>query len=153
MTPATTAASAVRRSFGWRSTERGRRPTGSLLIGGWWSFLRHCSGTKHPPIVETTAHFSARRGRRAGREGSTATAQARGSGQTVTGHQPPGRAILASKGDDMPYYRVAGEIPGKRHVRFRRPDGGLYSEELMGEEGFVSDSSLLYHVHPPTAIV
>jgi hypothetical protein len=46
-----------------------------------------------------------------------------------------------------------GEIPGKRHVRFRRPDGGLYSEELMGEEGFVSDSSLLYHVHPPTAIV
>jgi homogentisate 1,2-dioxygenase len=53
----------------------------------------------------------------------------------------------------MPYYRVAGEIPRKRHVRFRRPDGGLYAEELMGEEGFVSDSSLLYHAHPPTAIV
>src|SRR5258708_29290088 len=53
----------------------------------------------------------------------------------------------------MPYYRVAGEIPRKRHVRFRRPDGGLYAEELMGEEGFGSDSSLLYHVHPPTAIV
>ena len=53
----------------------------------------------------------------------------------------------------MPYYRVAGEIPHKRHVRFQRPDGGLYSEELMGEEGFVSDSSLLYHTHPPTAIV
>ncbi len=53
----------------------------------------------------------------------------------------------------MPYYRVTGEIPRKRHVRFQRPDGGLYSEELMGEEGFVSDSSLLYHVHPPTAIV
>jgi homogentisate 1,2-dioxygenase len=53
----------------------------------------------------------------------------------------------------MPYYRVAGEIPRKRHVRFRRPEGGLYAEELMGEEGFVSDSSLLYHVHPPTAIV
>jgi homogentisate 1,2-dioxygenase len=53
----------------------------------------------------------------------------------------------------MPYYRVTGEIPGKRHVRFHRPGGGLYSEELMGEEGFVSDSSLLYHVHPPTAIV
>src|SRR6266480_3530121 len=60
---------------------------------------------------------------------------------------------LGVKGDDMPYYRVAGEIPGKRHVRFHRPDGGLYSEELMGEEGFVSDSSLLYHVYPPTAIV
>src|SRR5580693_7734605 len=53
----------------------------------------------------------------------------------------------------MPYYRVAGEIPRKRHVRFRSPAGGLYAEELMGEEGFVSDSSLLYHEHPPTAIV
>src|ERR1019366_9011069 len=58
-----------------------------------------------------------------------------------------------ARGDDMPYYRVTGEIPGKRHVRFRRPDGGLYAEELMGEEGFAADSSLLYHVHPPTAIV
>src|SRR5215475_7092909 len=53
----------------------------------------------------------------------------------------------------MPYYRVSGEIPRKRHVRFRRPEGGLYAEELMGEEGFSSDSSLLYHAHPPTAIV
>ncbi len=53
----------------------------------------------------------------------------------------------------MPYYRVTGEIPRKRHIQFRRPDGGLYAEELMGEEGFSSDSSLLYHVHPPTAIV
>ncbi|HEX9035046.1 MAG TPA: homogentisate 1,2-dioxygenase domain-containing protein [Streptosporangiaceae bacterium] len=53
----------------------------------------------------------------------------------------------------MPYYRVSGEIPRKRHIRFQRPDGGLYAEELMGEEGFSSDSSLLYHVHPPTAIV
>jgi homogentisate 1,2-dioxygenase len=53
----------------------------------------------------------------------------------------------------MTYYRVAGEIPRKRHIRFRGPDGSLYAEELMGEEGFSSDSSLLYHVHPPTAIV
>ncbi|HVB45445.1 MAG TPA: homogentisate 1,2-dioxygenase domain-containing protein [Streptosporangiaceae bacterium] len=53
----------------------------------------------------------------------------------------------------MPYYRVTGEIPRKRHIRFNRPDGGLYAEELMGEEGFSADSSLLYHVHPPTAIV
>ncbi|WP_285779569.1 homogentisate 1,2-dioxygenase [Microtetraspora sp. NBRC 13810] len=53
----------------------------------------------------------------------------------------------------MPYYRVVGEVPRKRHVQFRRPDGGLYAEELMGEEGFSSDSSLLYHRHPPTAIV
>ncbi|MDY7083916.1 MAG: homogentisate 1,2-dioxygenase [Actinomycetota bacterium] len=53
----------------------------------------------------------------------------------------------------MPYYRSAGEVPHKRHTQFRRPDGGLYSEELMGQEGFSSDSSLLYHRHPPTAIV
>jgi homogentisate 1,2-dioxygenase len=53
----------------------------------------------------------------------------------------------------MPYYRAVGEIPRKRHVQMRRPDGGLYAEELMGEEGFSSDSSLLYHVHLPTAIV
>ncbi|MEV0148667.1 MULTISPECIES: homogentisate 1,2-dioxygenase domain-containing protein [unclassified Nonomuraea] len=53
----------------------------------------------------------------------------------------------------MPYYRVVGEVPRKRHVQFRKPDGGLYAEELMGEEGFSSDSSLLYHRHLPTAIV
>lgn len=53
----------------------------------------------------------------------------------------------------MPYYRAVGELPRKRHVQFRRPDGGLYAEELMGEEGFSSDSSLLYHRHLPTAIV
>ncbi|MEN3536365.1 homogentisate 1,2-dioxygenase domain-containing protein [Microbispora sp. ZYX-F-249] len=53
----------------------------------------------------------------------------------------------------MPYYRMVGEVPRKRHVQFRAPDGGLYKEELMGEEGFSSDSSLLYHRHAPTAIV
>jgi homogentisate 1,2-dioxygenase len=53
----------------------------------------------------------------------------------------------------MPYYRSVGEIPPKRHTQMRRPDGGLYAEELMGQEGFSSDSSLLYHRHLPTAIV
>ncbi|HEX8627811.1 MAG TPA: cupin domain-containing protein [Catenuloplanes sp.] len=53
----------------------------------------------------------------------------------------------------MPYYRSVGEIPRKRHTQFRRPDGGLYAEELMGQEGFSADSSLLYHQHLPTAIV
>ncbi len=52
----------------------------------------------------------------------------------------------------MPYYRRLGEVPRKRHTQFRRPDGGLYVEELMGEEGFTYDSALLYHVHPPTAL-
>ena len=53
----------------------------------------------------------------------------------------------------MVFYRQMGEIPHKRHTQFRRPDGGLYAEELQGEEGFTSDSSLLYHRHLPTAIV
>jgi homogentisate 1,2-dioxygenase len=53
----------------------------------------------------------------------------------------------------VPYYRSVGEVPGKRHTQFRRPDGGLYAEELMGQQGFSSDSSLLYHRHLPTAIV
>lgn len=53
----------------------------------------------------------------------------------------------------MPFYRRAGEVPPKRHTQFRRPDGGLYAEELMGVEGFSSDSSLLYHRTIPTAIV
>ena len=53
----------------------------------------------------------------------------------------------------MPYYRVVGEVPRKRHVQFRKPGGGLYAEELMGVEGFSSDSALLYHERLPTAIV
>ena len=53
----------------------------------------------------------------------------------------------------MPYYRQVGEIPRKRHTQFRKPDGDLYAEELMGVEGFSADSALLYHEHLPTAIV
>src|ERR1700759_268842 len=70
---------------------------------------------------------------------------------------PPGALTRSmqsrSEGDEMPYYRMTGEVPRKRHIRFRDAAGHLYAEELMGEEGFVSDSSLLYHRHPPTAIV
>src|SRR5436305_14643512 len=53
----------------------------------------------------------------------------------------------------VPYYRAVGEIPRKRHTAFRKPDGGLYAEELMGVEGFSADSALLYHRGLPTAIV
>lgn len=53
----------------------------------------------------------------------------------------------------MPYYRAVGELPRKRHTQFRRPDGGLYAEELMGVEGFSAESALLYHQGLPTAIV
>src|SRR4029453_13222420 len=53
----------------------------------------------------------------------------------------------------MPFYRRVGDVPRKRHIRFERPGGGLYSEELMGVEGFSAESALLYHRRPPTAIV
>jgi homogentisate 1,2-dioxygenase len=53
----------------------------------------------------------------------------------------------------MAHYRRVGDVPPKRHTQHRRPDGGLYFEELMGEEGFSSDSSLLYHRRIPSAIV
>jgi homogentisate 1,2-dioxygenase len=53
----------------------------------------------------------------------------------------------------MAFYRQVGEVPPKRHTQFRKPDGGLYAEELMGEEGFSSDSALLYHREIPSALV
>ena len=43
----------------------------------------------------------------------------------------------------MPHYRQVGQVPPKRHTQFRDADGQLFYEELMGEEGFSSDSSLL----------
>ncbi|MEU1899601.1 cupin domain-containing protein [Nocardiopsis dassonvillei] len=53
----------------------------------------------------------------------------------------------------MAYYRQVGEVPRTRHTQHRTPEGGLYYEELMGEEGFSADSSLLYHRAIPSAIV
>ncbi|MFJ8440297.1 homogentisate 1,2-dioxygenase [Kitasatospora griseola] len=52
----------------------------------------------------------------------------------------------------MAYYRQLGSVPPKRHTQHRTPEGGLYYEELMGEEGFFSDSSLLYHRYIPSAV-
>jgi homogentisate 1,2-dioxygenase len=52
----------------------------------------------------------------------------------------------------MPFYMKLGQLPPKRHVQFRRPDGALYSEELFGTEGFVGPTSTMYHIHPPTQV-
>jgi homogentisate 1,2-dioxygenase len=52
----------------------------------------------------------------------------------------------------MPIYHTLGQIPRKRHIAFRKPDGGIYHEELVGHEGFTGTSSLLYHVHAPTMV-
>ena len=53
----------------------------------------------------------------------------------------------------MVFYRQVGDVPPKRHTAFRDAGGALRYEELMGEEGFSSDSSLLYHRGVPSAIV
>ncbi len=53
----------------------------------------------------------------------------------------------------MAYYRSIGSVPPTRHTQHRDPAGALYYEELMGEEGFSSDSSLLYHRGVPSALI
>lgn len=53
----------------------------------------------------------------------------------------------------MPHYYKLGNIPHKRHVQYRKPDGSLYSEQLFSTEGFSDDYALLYHCHPPTLII
>jgi len=52
----------------------------------------------------------------------------------------------------MPYYLTVGNIPHKRHTQFYKPDGGLYSEQLVSTEGFSEAYSITYHVHPPTMV-
>ncbi|GAC1423189.1 MAG: homogentisate 1,2-dioxygenase [Ktedonobacteraceae bacterium] len=52
----------------------------------------------------------------------------------------------------MPSYHHLGEIPPKRHTQFHKPDGGLYSEELFGTEGFSGNYSILYYTYPPTRV-
>ncbi|WP_196894978.1 homogentisate 1,2-dioxygenase [Aureivirga marina] len=52
----------------------------------------------------------------------------------------------------MPRYHKLGSIPSKRHITFEKPDGGLYQEELFGTAGFAGNSSLLYHIYPPTVV-
>src|SRR5215469_14473726 len=52
----------------------------------------------------------------------------------------------------MPYYRSTGSVPPKRHTQHRSPGGLLRYEELIGANGFSSDSSLLYHRAVPAAI-
>ena len=53
----------------------------------------------------------------------------------------------------MPHYRTLGEVPPKRHVKFHSADGSLYYEELLGQGGFSSASSLLYHRRTPSSLV
>ena len=52
----------------------------------------------------------------------------------------------------MTYYHKLGDLPHKRHVQFRKDDGSLHHEEVMGIHGFAGIQSILYHLHPPTRV-
>lgn len=53
----------------------------------------------------------------------------------------------------MPFYHRLGEMPAKRHLQFRKPDGQLYREEVMGLEGFSGLESILYHHFLPPRVI
>ncbi len=53
----------------------------------------------------------------------------------------------------MPHYHTLGKIPHKRHTQFRKPDGSLYSEQLVSTEGFSDIYSLVYHTWEPTRVI
>ncbi len=52
----------------------------------------------------------------------------------------------------MHYYSL-GQIPSKRHIQFRQPNGNLYHEQLFSTEGFSDNYSTLYHCNAPTKIL
>jgi homogentisate 1,2-dioxygenase len=52
----------------------------------------------------------------------------------------------------MPRYLRLGEVPAKRHIQFRDPEGKLYSEQVFGSKGFSGISSILYHRNLPTQV-
>src|SRR5690242_19105156 len=52
-----------------------------------------------------------------------------------------------------PSYHRLGEVPAKRHVAFRAPGGDLYSEEVIGTEGFSGRYSIQYHRYAPTRVM
>jgi homogentisate 1,2-dioxygenase len=52
----------------------------------------------------------------------------------------------------MPFYHKLGNIPPKRHIQFRKPNGDLYYEQLFGTIGFDGMSTNSYHEHRPTQV-
>jgi homogentisate 1,2-dioxygenase len=53
----------------------------------------------------------------------------------------------------MPHYQIRGEVPKKRHIVFEKPNGDLYSEEVVSAEGFSDIYSIVYHNHAPTKVL
>lgn len=53
----------------------------------------------------------------------------------------------------MPRYHRLGELPRSRHIQFRKPDGGLYAEELFSTRGFSGPTATMYHINLPTEVM
>jgi homogentisate 1,2-dioxygenase len=51
------------------------------------------------------------------------------------------------------YYRQMGKIPHKRHTMFKKEDGTLFREQVMGTRGFSGTESILYHHYMPTEVL
>ncbi|KIL47477.1 homogentisate 1,2-dioxygenase [Jeotgalibacillus campisalis] len=51
------------------------------------------------------------------------------------------------------FYRQLGKIPHKRHTQFKKEDGSLFREQVMGTKGFSGTQSILYHHFMPTEVV
>ncbi|MEH6994951.1 homogentisate 1,2-dioxygenase [Neobacillus drentensis] len=51
------------------------------------------------------------------------------------------------------FYRQMGRIPQKRHTMFKKDDGNLYREQVMGTRGFSGTQSILYHHYMPTEVL
>ncbi|MBS1706607.1 MAG: homogentisate 1,2-dioxygenase [Armatimonadetes bacterium] len=52
----------------------------------------------------------------------------------------------------MPRYHRLGQLPKTRHIQFRKPDGGLYAEQLFSTHGFSGPMAQLYHINLPTSV-
>jgi homogentisate 1,2-dioxygenase len=55
-------------------------------------------------------------------------------------------------GEEM-FYRQMGNIPRKRHTQFKKDNGTLFREQVMGTKGFSGSQSILYHHYMPTEVV
>lgn len=57
------------------------------------------------------------------------------------------------KRGEIMFYRQMGRIPHKRHTMFKKDDGSLYREQVMGTRGFSGTQSILYHHYMPTEVL
>ena len=146
---------------GPRHGERGRHPSRRpVRLGDGVGGRSGDGGLSHGAGVERRAAGGPARRHHAGRSWRTGTPSPSPAGPAATAgpccasaRSPARCAPPVVWRCEMPNYRSLGDVPRKRHLREAGVDGGLLFEELMGEEGFSGDSSLLYHRRSPSALV